>query len=674
MARRGVLLIALFLLMFGAAIVLASSTAVSPPEEGTFHGEVDAVSDTGAVEDHPRIHDQQTLALYPERDGEIKVEHAYRIPSTATHFEVGLTHRMTLIEMRGFTRTDDDTLVWDGETDRPSLTYLADVDRKIERDDPLAGPGDYLFKDAGDWALVQRPTPSYGWSWAGDDRLGLTREAAVDGPGTASDVIAFLGEHETHHQAVHGQQFVLVEPVSAELAESPAALFDALAHASDQLRVGDRDEEVFMVAAPTENVRWGVRGLQTGPADMWVRDAEGLDTPDNVWIHEYVHTRQSYSTAPSARWFTEASATYYAALFALDTGEISYDRFRSFLARGGDTRFAHARLNDPSTWKHNPDYMVGVLVSASLDREIRTARDAGASFADVFMRLNEHQGPVTHVELIDIIENVGGEAPATAADFQLSGTDRPPTWSEDDHAAVFGTEPPRFAIQRDSSRDVTITGPYRNASWEDTDEKPVVTGESMAIPLSVTNLGEVSGSYYLRPMFGEEPIDPIKGTISPGESAAHTAERTFDRPKITRFSIDEASGTITVRAPARASVTGIAVDPQRVLAGQTVSLLVTVENEVSYPAKSELTVRKGGESARSIDAHLDVGETKTLELDLTFVQSKSLTVTIDGSDQKSIRIEVYGEERPMERYVGVVLIAAVVAIAVATAVRARWLT
>jgi len=55
--------------------------------------------------------------------------------------------------------------------------------------------------------------------------------------------------------------------------------------------------------------------VQSGSADLWVQDTEPTDIARNVWLHEYVHTQQSYEADREVEWFTEATATYYAALF-----------------------------------------------------------------------------------------------------------------------------------------------------------------------------------------------------------------------------------------------------------------------------------------------------------------------------------------------------------------------
>jgi len=90
---------------------------------------------------------------------------------------------------------------------------------------------------------------------------------------------------------------------------------------------------------------------------------EPAGTAADVWTHEYVHTRQAYRTEASGQWITEASATHYAALFALDRGAADFDAFERTLARGAREPDASAVLSNPTTWDGHADYTKGALVA-----------------------------------------------------------------------------------------------------------------------------------------------------------------------------------------------------------------------------------------------------------------------------------------------------------------------
>ncbi|MFC4408003.1 hypothetical protein [Haloarchaeobius iranensis] len=55
--------------------------------------------------------------------------------------------------------------------------------------------------------------------------------------------------------------------------------------------------------------------------------------PDNIWIHEYIHTRQRFAPIAGAQWTTEGTATYLAARLSLEQGLTSPREYDAFLAR-----------------------------------------------------------------------------------------------------------------------------------------------------------------------------------------------------------------------------------------------------------------------------------------------------------------------------------------------------
>ena len=280
-------------------------TASVPAGDATGTATASTATESGGTIDL-----RQELRRTPDREGEYDAHHRYRIPTEVTELEVTLPEDATVISRSGFARKGGTTYAWDGVTSRPTLTYRLPADETVEGDGPIAGPGEYLFVDRGEWALVTRPRTGHSWRWTGGGKVRLERTTVADGEGATGDAMAFLGPHEEYRHEAHGQTFRLIVPAAAHLEEDPGEIFASLAHASDAMRVGNRDGEVFVVAAPTGEVQWGVRGLQTGGADMWVRDVERLDDVNNVWLHEYVHSRQDYETAAGARWFTEGAAVY----------------------------------------------------------------------------------------------------------------------------------------------------------------------------------------------------------------------------------------------------------------------------------------------------------------------------------------------------------------------------
>ncbi|PSP75895.1 hypothetical protein BRC70_01465, partial [Halobacteriales archaeon QH_6_68_27] len=164
------------------------------------------------------------------------------------------------------------------------------------------------------------------------------------------------------------------------------------------------------------------RGGESVPArdEFWVRADSRLDDPENVWLHEYVHTRQSFRLATEMRWFREASAEYYAARLSYEGGYVDRAAFREHLA-GGPSR---ATLTDPDTWADRPvPHDKGGRVLAVLDGKIRTETDGHRSLQDVFRRLNRHDGAVTYADFVRAVNGVAGTPMDAWLDRHVDGAE-----------------------------------------------------------------------------------------------------------------------------------------------------------------------------------------------------------------------------------------------------------
>jgi len=322
----------------------------------------DAVAATDSTLTSAQLTDDEirmttTLNRTPDRTGEITATVSFRFSERVTEFTALIPERATVVETDGFSRINGTHYEWDERTDQSSVTFRVGADRLSDDEGPLAEDGRYLFTETEEWALVQIPSIGSRWLQTGDRELDFVRETAVDGPGVAGDRMAFLGPHEIETHTAHGQTLRLVIPEAADLEAGVDDVFDSLSRASDRLRVGDRDSEVLVIAAPTDSVSWGVRGLQVGDSDMWVQDSEELDLATNVWLHEYVHTRQAFRTTDETRWLLEATGTYYGASLALEGGHVEFDRFRRVPDRGEESPQSTAVLSQPDSWENNANYL-----------------------------------------------------------------------------------------------------------------------------------------------------------------------------------------------------------------------------------------------------------------------------------------------------------------------------
>jgi|APHM01.1.fsa_nt_gi hypothetical protein len=488
-----------------------------------------------------------TLRRTPDRVGEISATVTVDIPDQFTELRLTMPPNVTVIRTEGFTQSADGTYEWTKASDTPSVTYRVEANQRVENGQPGAD-GQYRFVDTESWAVVRLPPqPNVSGRITTQEEPPVVRETQIAGAGVAGDTMAFLGDYELRTHTAHGQQFRLLIPEAADLRAEPAAIFESLAAASDRLRVGDRDEDIFMIAAPTAEVDWAVRGLQLGDSDFWVRDTERLDTPANNWIHEYVHTRQDYEAARDARWFTEGSATYYGALLTLEQQRIGFDRFQRFIATGEDQPQSTAVLSEPDTWENYANYRKGALIAGGLDRQIRLATAQEASLATIFRALNSHDGSVDANTFAGYIERVAGEQTAREAIGATTTDNLIPMWTADEHATAFGQRPAAFDYRFTGDDPITVT---------DDDGTRIINGtnvtlsvnDTLAVEMTVENVGGTVGDYTLA--FQTNATELTRdGRLDPGETATHRFERRFSEPGVYPVRVGGEGLTVTVEQP-----------------------------------------------------------------------------------------------------------------------------
>jgi len=553
-------------------------------------GSPESVASDAVLQDEDTIHLVQQFQRLPDKPGIVRVRLVYTVPERVVSLRTQIPAEATLSDREGFGRINETHLRWRETTQRPQVTYDLPVNETVDRTDPQAADGRYLYADTSDWSLFERPPTQTNWRRTGREPISLERTSATDGPGAAGQWMVFLGEHELREREAYGQQFRLVVPAAANTSESPDAVLDALANSSDALRVGDRDERVFAVAAPTDGVRWGVRGLQTGDTDMWVRDDERLDEADSAWLHEYVHTRQSFTLTSRTRWFEEASASYYAALLSLEQDAIDFEAFDDRMGIGARPVYGRVVLANVSTWQRSPDYYKGALVAGQLDRRLRVASDREQTLQDVFRTINGRQRPVTQFNFLEALAAAGD---TDTLDVGQTYTETPvnvTTWNRSTHAAVFGQLPARVGYELPPVRESNayrIDGPYRNTT---ADDAPIVlvTGERLTVDAVVNNVGGTAGEYNLSLRVNETVVDENSGRIGASQSTTVGLSHRFPTAGQYVVGIDGETVNVTVERPASARVVGLSVDRTQVRQGESVLLTATVHN--SAPLPGELTV------------------------------------------------------------------------------------
>lgn len=584
---------------------------------------------------------EQELLLTPE-PGEIDVVLRFEIPEAVTELSTRVPEGARVTETAGFEGTDGE-YEWTGTTASPSLSYTVSANR------PFDGGGGLMFTDAGEWALVERPKTAVHWRWVGGERVALDRTTHA-ASGIAGGRSAFLGDHEIDVRRAGTETITLVTPAASSPVESSDAVHAALEDATD-LRVGGRNDRLFVVVAPSDE-RWALRGLQFGSSDAWVREDSRLDDPDNVWVHEYVHSRQKYETDREVRWFREGSAAYYAALLTYECGDVGFDAFHDRLARGERARHAAAVLADPATWTHGPEYHKGALVAADLDRRIRLASGGERDLQDVFRAMNEHEGIVTQSAFLDFVEEAGGPEVREVARIHTETPDGPAMWDERTHREAFDLTAPRmeYRLANDPAA-YRVSDPYRERPL---DELVLVPGERLETTATVENVGDAPGEYATAVTVDERGdaegdrttlengVDPAaRARLDPGERAEVPVARTFDEPGTYVMSLGEATVEVRVVEPAEPTVTALEPDSATVAPGETVTLVATVANDAAVPGRADLKLVGDGVAESETETEsvrLGAGETATVEFTTRLETSGEHELRVGGRST-TVRVE-----------------------------------
>ncbi|MFD1644758.1 hypothetical protein [Haloarchaeobius litoreus] len=346
--------------------------------------------------------------LTPDHPDTVRVTTSFAVGSDVSTLGVSTVEGATVVSRDGI--VDAPNIAWDyrwdEETERPSITVRVPSDRQNDRF------GGYDFAEGDGWALVQYgvsagyysdATDSWHRSW---ERDGLfTTESRVEEDAVFGTQMAFLGGYERYEHTADGRNLTLVVPDAATVAEGQATVFESVSFAMDELYVAGSERDIRLFVAP-DPIRRG--GIQAGPTDLWVHEDMQAETADNVWVHEYLHTRQRFAPNSEMRWFTEASAEYYAALLTYREGRIDFDAFHDAVSTDRDAD--SVLVNDIHWTSDYAPYSKGSRVLAGLDAQIRRGSGGNYSLADVFYLVNSHRGGVTYYDLREYVVAAGGES------------------------------------------------------------------------------------------------------------------------------------------------------------------------------------------------------------------------------------------------------------------------
>ncbi|PSQ30767.1 hypothetical protein BRD16_05945 [Halobacteriales archaeon SW_6_65_46] len=435
-----------------------------------------------------------TVSLTPNHPGETEVVMAFDLPSDVSELTTRLPNRATVEETTGFESTDDG---YRSTTDRPSIRYTLPANETTRQG--------YRYVDTGSWAIVPTPQAAFSYQYRGSEPS-VETNYEIAGSGVAGRSMLFLGDYALRERTVGDSQFRLVVPTAAAPRAPPARILDTLATAADRLDIGTAEGRHVVIAAPTGNVTWGVAGSTRGQRDFWVRANQPVDAASNVWIHEYVHTRQQTETTSGMRWSIEGSADYYAALETLRQERITFEAFRRQLDRG--TRYDDAVLATPDRWESpSVPYAKGRLVAGEIDRQIRLASDGTATLATA---LDGIDGELSRSAFYDAVERAGNATVRANAERLIETESAPRPWSRERHRRAFDGTAVTATPAATSTPTVTATATETTVAGTPT---ATITGTTMAeIPtVTATRTGQTTHSD--QPGFGPLVVGVALGVV-----------------------------------------------------------------------------------------------------------------------------------------------------------------
>ncbi len=363
----------------------------------------------------PAVVQTVTYRRTPNATGTIRATQRYRVRGNVSSLVVYNYSHGRVVNATGFGERENGRWRWDRETSEPSVTLRVAVNRSSRQFSGLR------WVDVGNWSLANPRTDfayrdadreEWVYSWQETPRVDQRSRVRSDDTGFAGPAVVYLGEYDSFTTNATNQTVRLVRPADADMATDPDRVLEVLSTASRQLRVGARDDVVNAFAGPTP-LRYGgtTANAQGAAQDFWVSASAGAGGPPNTWIHEYVHTRQSFVLGPEMTWFREASAHYYAGVLSLRTAPSRADEFEQFIGTLRSDRGSNATLTEQSSWSTTyVPYAKGARALAALDGRIRNATDGNRTLQHVFGRLNEHDGLVTYDVFASAVGNVSGES------------------------------------------------------------------------------------------------------------------------------------------------------------------------------------------------------------------------------------------------------------------------
>lgn len=357
-----------------------------------------------------------------DQDGTVQFQFQFRTSAKTKSVQVHFGSETQVTSVMRFERTASGTYVLTDTTASPSITATTNVLLQDAVAD--TSPNDTATEE---WAFALIPhihmrwrTSTSTWSrWVYPLRQEMRNRTTVTmaEKGTWGGHYLFLGNYTSYSRHQAGQTIRLIVPNAAQLTETPEAILTAVGNTSTELSVGSRDKVVTMFAVSSPFWLRGEASFRFG--EVLVQDTSRLETVNTPWIHEYVHTRQSFDTGPRMSWFTEASASYFTLRYGRDKEYISRQELEAYF----ECQPSDSVLANQSTWQDDSvPYHKGAKVLTTLNQRIQNATDGQKSLEDVMRRINSHPNTITYPEFKQIVSSVSGESMDRWLDTWVTGS------------------------------------------------------------------------------------------------------------------------------------------------------------------------------------------------------------------------------------------------------------
>lgn len=206
--------------------------------------------------------------------------------------------------------------------------------------------------------------------------------------------ILYLGGYTTQTKQVGCQQLRVIKPNAADI--NAERRLTMLASVARRFNIGKTYRTVTIFASPKKlGPDTGIFDLTSKGGFVWeleneivVYDRGSIHDARNMWVHEYIHTRQFRPDDEQFEWIIEATATYYAARLSLELGYISAAEYNAQLAE-------YARFSPEQPLASATDdpvaYQWGAVVVARLDTAL--VRRGETSLFGIYQDMNSGAGP-----------------------------------------------------------------------------------------------------------------------------------------------------------------------------------------------------------------------------------------------------------------------------------------